>query len=229
MARAAGSTAEGTKNKAEAHLTPQQMIQMYRFMYLSRRVDDREIMLKRQQKIYFEISGAGHEALLVAAGMAMKPAYDWFFPYYRDRALCLTLGNTPEEQFLQAVGSVDDSRQRRAARCLPIGPAKSSRSSLRLPPPPPNACTPSVALKPAVTSPGVPRQQRSPPDPPTIALSTTSPSTETRSSTFRSVKAPPSQGEVLGGNQQRLQPQASTAPALSSRTQRLRYLCSRWK
>ncbi len=108
MARAAGSTAEGTKNKAEAHLSPQQMIQMYRFMYLSRRVDDREIMLKRQQKIYFQISGAGHEALLVAAGMAMKPAYDWFFPYYRDRALCLTLGNTPEEQFLQAVGSVDD-------------------------------------------------------------------------------------------------------------------------
>jgi 2-oxoisovalerate dehydrogenase E1 component len=90
-------------------MTREQLVEFYRLMYLSRRTDDREIVLKRQQKIFFQISCAGHEALLVAAGMAMKPGYDWFFPYYRDRAICLALGNTVEEQFLQAVGAAEDT------------------------------------------------------------------------------------------------------------------------
>jgi 2-oxoisovalerate dehydrogenase E1 component len=93
---------------ADSTLSREQLVEFYRLMYLSRRTDDREIVLKRQQKIFFQISCAGHEALLVAAGMALKPGYDWFFPYYRDRAICLTLGNTVEEQLLQAVGAADD-------------------------------------------------------------------------------------------------------------------------
>ncbi|HTW48340.1 MAG TPA: dehydrogenase E1 component subunit alpha/beta, partial [Acidobacteriaceae bacterium] len=86
----------------------EKLIEVYRLMYLSRRTDDREIILKNQQRIFFQISGAGHEALLVAAGLSLRPGYDWFFPYYRDRGLSLALGTTVEEQLLQSVGAAND-------------------------------------------------------------------------------------------------------------------------
>jgi 2-oxoisovalerate dehydrogenase E1 component len=108
MAKTAVRGAEQNKVSVISGLDSERLIEMYRLMYLSRRTDDREILLKRQQKIFFQISGAGHEALLVAAGMALKPGYDWFFPYYRDRALCLALGSTVEELLLQAVGAASD-------------------------------------------------------------------------------------------------------------------------
>jgi len=84
------------------------MLSAYRTVCLSRKVDDKEIQLKRQNRIYFQINGVGHEALNAACALQMRPGYDWFYPYYRDRALCLALGLTPLEMFLQGVGSKDD-------------------------------------------------------------------------------------------------------------------------
>ncbi len=89
-------------------LSRERLSLIYRTMFLSRQIDDREIQLKRQNKIFFQISGAGHEAVLVAAGLVLKSGYDWFFPYYRDRTLALMVGETPYEMLLQGVGGKDD-------------------------------------------------------------------------------------------------------------------------
>src|SRR5215471_5003160 len=84
------------------------LVAAYRNIYLSRRIDDKEIQIKRQNKIYFQISSAGHEAISTAAGLVSRPGYDWYQLYYRDRALCLQIGVTPYEMFLQAVGARED-------------------------------------------------------------------------------------------------------------------------
>ena len=110
LANGADARASGAHARRRDHegLTRDELLGAYRLMLLSRAIDDKEIQLKNQSKAFFQISGAGHEAILVAAGQHLRAGYDWLFPYYRDRALCLTLGFTPYEMFLASVGAKDD-------------------------------------------------------------------------------------------------------------------------
>ncbi len=101
----------------EPHLDPDWLLEAYRLMVMARRVDDREIALKRQNKIFFQISGAGHEAIQVAMAAHLKEGHDWFYLYYRDRALALAVGQTPLDHLLGAVGAHDDPNS--AGRQMP--------------------------------------------------------------------------------------------------------------
>src|SRR3954464_8988479 len=102
------ATRTSGRPKTSARLEKPELLDLYRVMLLARRIDDKEIQLKRQNRIFFQISGAGHEGVLAAYCKIFRPAYDWFYTYYRDRAHCLRLGMTATEQLLSALGAAAD-------------------------------------------------------------------------------------------------------------------------
>jgi 2-oxoisovalerate dehydrogenase E1 component len=104
----ATTTRKKPKGAVRAKLDRETLLGFYRTMLLARRLDDKEIQLKQQNRIFFQISGAGHEGIQVAAAAHARPGYDWFYFYYRDRAFSLAVGMTPLDHLLQAVGAGAD-------------------------------------------------------------------------------------------------------------------------
>src|ERR1700726_2919460 len=102
------ATPTRVETPVDISLSHEQLVRAYRAMYMARRLDDREVLLKRQNRIFFQISGAGHEAVQVAAGLVFRPTHDWFYLYYRDRALALMLGVSAEQMLLGSVGAAKD-------------------------------------------------------------------------------------------------------------------------
>ena len=184
---------------------------IYRTMYLSRRIDDKEIQLKRQNRIFFQISGAGHEAVLVAAGMVLRAGLRLVLPLLpRPRAL-LQLGVTPYEMFLAAVGAADDPALGRPADAVPLGLHRACNIVTRPPPPAPSSCRRWAAPRPASTS------ARATPAAPAAGASRRDEVVYCSAGRRHDLR-----GRVLGEPQHRLQPQA--ARALPHRGQRLRDL-----
>ncbi len=110
ISRTAAADESGLSRSSKKQLDRATLIQALRIMQTSRRIDDREVVLKRQNRIYFQVSGAGHEGIQTAAGLYLRPGFDWFYPYYRDRALALSCGITPKMMMLQAVGAAEDTQ-----------------------------------------------------------------------------------------------------------------------
>jgi 2-oxoisovalerate dehydrogenase E1 component len=110
LIRTAAADGSGLNRFATRQLDRATLVHALRVMQTSRRIDDREVLLKRQNRIFFQVSGAGHEAIQTAAGLYLRPGFDWFYPYYRDRALALACGITPKMMMLQAVGSGEDTQ-----------------------------------------------------------------------------------------------------------------------
>lgn len=110
LSRAASAGEPGLSRSVTRQLDRATLLHALRVMRTSRRIDDKEVVLKRQNRIFFQVSGAGHEAIQAAAGLYLRAGFDWFYPYYRDRALALACGITPKMMMLQAVGAGEDKQ-----------------------------------------------------------------------------------------------------------------------